>query len=84
MAAEGDQPILLVPSVDARGAAPHVAVADGHWPDPLPHVERLYYFFDEGSLVDARGGWLRSLAAVEMVERHYWKQTETGGWVEGP
>ena len=78
----GDQPILLAQSLDAASGYPNVAYADGMWRDPPEGVSRIFYFFDETSLDQARTAW-RQLAG-SPVERRYWKQEESGRWVEGP
>ena len=79
---EGDQPILL--STDAGGTvAQNIALIDGLWRDAACDFARAFYFFDSQSIEGARTAW-RRLADRSEVERHYWKQDDSGRWVEGP
>lgn len=79
---EGDQPILLAQTLNAAAGYPNIAYVDGIWRDAPEGVARVFYFFDEGALDVARTAW-RGLAGTP-VERRYWKQEESGRWVEGP
>ena len=73
------QPILLAPDVDAANGARQIALADGIWrPDALD-FDRVFHFFDEQRIVDARAAW-RSLADTAMAERRYWKINDAGRW----
>lgn len=77
---EADQPVLLSTEVAAANGATMLAIADGHWPgETALGFERTLYLFDAATLDEARRTW-RSLTC----DKHYWKQTEVGGWVEGP
>lgn len=79
-AGEADQPVLLSTGIAAANDATMLVIVDGHWPgDAALGFDRTLYLFDDATLDEARRTW-RSLAC----DRHYWKQTEAGGWVEGP
>ncbi len=77
------QPVLLSPEAEPRNRARCIALVDGIWREEALGFERVYYFFDHGGLVAARGLW-RTLKARPEVEPRYWKQDERGKWVEGP
>ena len=78
------QPILIAASAapPANGAR-NIAIADGEWRDEALAFDRVFYFFDRGTVDDARASW-RALKDREGTERHYWKQDENGRWAEGP
>ena len=80
---EEKQPILLSPNCEAPNGATHIAIADGLWRDEALAFDRLFYFFDENRIGDARTAW-RALKDREGVDLSYWKQDERGRWVEGP
>ena len=76
------QPLLLADNCDAANGARFVALADGRWRDDALAFDRVFLFFDEGSIADARNTW-RSLGEREDVERRFWKQ-DGKRWVQGP
>ena len=79
---QGDQPILL--TADAGSAtAENIALIDGQWRDSALSFNRVFYFFDSQTIDAARSAW-RGLADNREVERHYWKQDDSGKWIEGP
>jgi DNA polymerase III subunit chi len=80
---EASQPILLSEAIEPANGAVNVALADGRWRDEALGFERVFYFFEGGRLEEARASW-RRLSDRAGVERRYWKQDETGKWVEGP
>ena len=77
------QPILLSEAVVPANGARNVALVDGIWRDEALAFERVFYFFDAGTIDGARTSW-RALKDRAEAERHYWKQDERGRWVEGP
>lgn len=77
------QPILISSATDAANGARNVALADSRWRDEALAFDRVFYFFDSASIDDARTSW-RALKDRAETERHYWKQNDRGGWVEGP
>ena len=77
----GDQPVLLCTSEKATPAQENLALVDGIWRDAALSFKRAFYFFDEGAVDAARSAW-RALADKGGVERHYWKQDESGKWSE--
>lgn len=77
------QPILLSDRPDAANGARNIALADGEWRDEALAFERIFYFFDAATIGHARASW-RALKDRGDAERHYWKQSEQGRWVEGP
>lgn len=78
-----DQPVLLSAALDASNGARKVALADGIWREEALAFDRIFYFFDNGRIDEARQAW-RALKDRPEVERRYWKQDEKGSWVEGP
>ena len=73
------QPILLAGEIDAANGARQIALADGTWrPDALD-FDRVFHFFDDERIADARAAW-RWLADREGVERRYWKHNDQGRW----
>ena len=82
---EAIEPILLAGTLDASppNGASHVALADGEWREEALAFERIFLFFDNGRIDDARATW-RALAAREDVDNRFWKQDENGRWSEGP
>lgn len=77
------QPILLAVEPTNANAARNVAITDGRWRDDALTFDRLFYFFDESRIEEARASWI-ALKGRAGVERRYWKQDERGRWVEGP
>jgi DNA polymerase-3 subunit chi len=67
----------------AANQARNVALADGVWRDEALSFDRVFYFFDTGTIDQARTSW-RALKDRGEAERHYWKQDENGRWTEGP
>jgi DNA polymerase-3 subunit chi len=78
---EGGQPVLLAP-LDGASAYPNLAYVDGIWRTPPMQTVRVFYFFAEDTLDNARAAW-RGLSDTD-IERRYWKQDADGRWVEGP
>lgn len=73
------QPVLLSADIDAANGARQIALADGIWrPDALD-FERVFHFFDEQRIADARAAW-KLVKDREGVEPRYWKQNEAGRW----
>lgn len=79
---ETAQPILLGSTCDAANGAAHVALADGLWREESLAFERVFYFFDAGTIDGARTSW-RALSKREGVTPHFWRQ-EGRRWIEGP
>ena len=77
------QPILLSTEVEPLNGAANVALADGLWRDDALAFARTFYFFDNAYLDTARGAW-RALKGKPEAEPRYWKQDESGKWVQGP
>ncbi len=77
------QPILVSSQVAATNGAPFLILADGIWRDPGEGFERVMLVFDDTTIEQARSCW-RSLGEDAGIERHFWKQDETGRWIEGP
>jgi DNA polymerase III subunit chi len=77
------QPILLHTTVEPVNMARTIALADGKWRNEALAFDRALFLFTPEVIDDARGAW-RRLGESGHVERHYWKQTEGGKWVEGP
>lgn len=78
-----DQPVLIAADPVAANDARNIALADGEWRDEALAFDRAFYFFDAATIDTARASW-RALAGRDDIERHYWKQSEQGRWVEGP
>ena len=78
-----NQPILLSADPKPLNGAANIALADGVWRDEALGFERAFYFFDAGRLEDARSAW-RTLKGRDGVDARYWKQSDTGRWVQGP
>jgi len=76
------QPILLSSEPDAVNGAANIALADGRWRDKALGFGRVFYFFDNARIEDARASW-RALGQRSDVQRRYWKQ-EGGKWIQGP
>lgn len=74
---DADQPVLISAELAAPNGARNVVLADGSWREEALGFERVFHFFDEERITDARAAW-KGLADREGVERRYWKQTETG------
>ncbi len=73
------QPILLAPDVNAANGARYIALADGEWRDDALDFDRVFHFFDEERIRDARTAW-KGLAGRDDMVRHYWKQNDAGRW----
>ena len=82
-ARDADQPILIGSEPAAANGARNIAIADGEWRDEALAFDRIFYFFDGATIDGARAAW-KALKDRDGAERHYWKQTEGGRWVEGP
>ena len=73
------QPLLIAPDINAANGARQIALADGIWrPDALD-FDRVFHFFDEGRIADARVAW-KLVKARDDVEPRYWKQNDAGRW----
>jgi DNA polymerase-3 subunit chi len=77
------QPILLSPEPVPANGATNIALADGQWRDEALGFARAFYFFDNDSREGARAAW-RSLKDRPEVEPRYWKQDDSGKWIQGP
>lgn len=77
------QPVLLSEAPVAANGAANIALADGRWREEALGYARAFYFFDSAALDEARAAW-RALKGREGVESRYWKQEESGKWVQGP
>lgn len=76
---EEEHPVLISTAINALNQASYIALTDGIWRPEVLHFERVFYFFDEIAVQQARQAW-RSLKDIDG-ERHYWKQDErTGQW----
>ncbi len=73
------QPILLARDVNTANGARHVALADGVWRDDALDFERIFHFFDDECIRDARIAW-KGLAGRGDTVCRYWKQNEAGRW----
>ncbi|WP_448664307.1 DNA polymerase III subunit chi [Sphingomonas sp. CJ20] len=73
------QPVLIAEAVTAANGARNVALADGVWRDDALSFDRVFHFFDEDRIAEARAAW-RALAAHPEAERNYWKQNDSGKW----
>lgn len=71
------QPVLIASAPAAANAARHIALADGIWRDEALAFDRAFHFFDDTQIDAARIAW-KALADRAGVERHYWKQTDSG------
>lgn len=76
---EAEQPVLLSERAEPANGARFLLVADGRWPEGAEGFERIFFLFDEATLVNARAEWRRL-----DIPKRYWKQDERGRWVEGP
>ena len=75
------EPILLgsdVIDAPANGAR-NILLADGEWRDAALMFERVFFFFDDSAIVQARQAW-RALSANPRAEPHFWKQDSRGHW----
>ncbi|QPQ55659.1 DNA polymerase III subunit chi [Allosphingosinicella flava] len=79
----GDQPVLISEEPEPTNGAANIALADGQWRDEALAFERIFYFFDDNRIGDARTAW-RALKGREDADLSYWKQDERGKWIEGP
>jgi DNA polymerase III subunit chi len=73
------QPVLISGEVQAANGARNIALADGVWRDEALGFDRVFHFFGEERIAEARAAW-KGLAGRDGVERHYWKQNEAGKW----
>lgn len=80
---EAAQPILLAADPAASNGATRLAIVDGRWRDEALGFDRSFFLFDNGAIEQARDAW-RALAAVDGVERRFWKRDGEGRWREGP
>ena len=77
--ADDAQPVLLAEDVNAANGARQIALADGIWrPDALD-FDRVFHFFDEARIADARAAW-KLLKDRDGVQPRYWKQNDAGRW----
>jgi DNA polymerase-3 subunit chi len=70
--------LISADTVAANGAR-NIALVDGLWRDEALSFDRVFHFFDEEKIVEARAAW-KGLADREGVERRYWKQNDSGRW----
>lgn len=75
--ADAVQPVLIAADVTDANGARSIALADSVWRDSALSFDRIFFLFDESSIVPARDAW-RNLAGKEELERHYWRQGERG------
>ncbi|MGV1682575.1 DNA polymerase III subunit chi [Sphingopyxis sp. NJF-3] len=82
---EAIEPILIAGSLapPAANGARHAALADGVWREEALTFDRVFLFFDNSRIDDARATW-RKLGAADGTETHFWKQDDRGRWSEGP
>jgi len=82
---EAIEPILIAGMLapPAPNGARHLALADGVWREEALAFDRVFLFFDNSRIDDARATW-RMLSAAKTAEIHFWKQDERGRWSEGP
>ncbi len=80
---EERQPILLSETIDPANGAQFLILADGKWRDPGEGFERVMLVFNEGTIEGARACW-RKLGEKAGMERNFWKQDDSGRWVQGP
>ncbi|ATY31258.1 DNA polymerase III subunit chi [Sphingomonas psychrotolerans] len=73
------QPALIAATPEAANGARHIALVDGIWRDEALRFDRVFHFFDEARIGEARAAW-KGLADREGVERNYWKQNDAGRW----
>ncbi|RYY26503.1 MAG: DNA polymerase III subunit chi [Sphingomonadales bacterium] len=78
-AEDARQPVLIGETADAANGARHIALVDGVWRDEALGFDRVFHFFDEDAIREARIAW-KGLADRDGVERRYWKQDENGRW----
>ncbi len=77
------QHILLSETVEAGNGAQFLMLADGRWRDPGDGFERVMLIFDDITIEGARACW-RQLGEDDAIERYFWKQDDSGRWVQGP
>jgi DNA polymerase III subunit chi len=75
------QPILLAEQPQAANGARYLIMADGVWHDAALDFARAFLLFDERTVESARATW-RALDGRDGVERRYWKQEDSGKWVQ--
>ncbi|MCD2325357.1 DNA polymerase III subunit chi [Sphingomonas sp. IC-56] len=75
------QPVLIGETAEAANGARHIALADGVWRDEALAFTRVFHFFTEERIREARLAW-KNLAGKDGVERRYWKQDEAGRWAQ--
>lgn len=74
---DAEQPVLISAEIEAPNGARNVVLADGTWREAALGFDRVFHFFDDERIAEARAAW-KGLADRAGVERRYWKQTETG------
>ncbi|GAA4772315.1 DNA polymerase III subunit chi [Novosphingobium ginsenosidimutans] len=75
------QPILLADAPQPANGARFVVLADGVWQDAALSFDRAFLLFDGSTIEAARATW-RTLDGNDGVERRYWRQEESGKWVQ--
>lgn len=75
------QPILLATEPEPANGARFCALADGVWREGAVPFARSFLLFGDDTLAAARECW-RTLGKREGLERHFWKQDESGRWRE--
>lgn len=73
------QPVLIAEAPQAGNGARNIALADGAWREESLGFDRVFHFFDEDRIAEARAAW-KGLADREGIERRYWKQNDAGRW----
>lgn len=76
---DGAQPILLAADLNPANGARNIALADGAWREEALDFDRVFHFFDETRIREARRAW-KALAGRDEVDRRYWKLNEAGRW----
>ncbi|MBB5709380.1 DNA polymerase III subunit chi [Sphingomonas xinjiangensis] len=76
---DASQPVLISRVPDGANGAQNVALADGVWRDEVLAFTRVFHFFTEDRIREARAVW-KDLAEKEGVKRRYWKQDDAGHW----
>ena len=76
------QPVLLASEPVAANGADIAILADGNWREEASGFSRALLLFGPEQTDAARQLW-RDLGDREGLERHIFKQTESGGWREG-
>ena len=76
---DAGQPVLISDQAVAANQAGNVALVDGQWREEGLNFDRVFHFFDDDRIAEARAAW-KALASRDGVERHYWKQDDAGKW----